>query len=47
MDYILITRSRFSYMASMILILGIIIFLVGLIAEQIAMLRLQHTTHQE
>jgi glycosyltransferase involved in cell wall biosynthesis len=41
--YLLIDKHRFSNMAALLIIVGIMIFLIGLIAEQIAMLRLQHT----
>jgi hypothetical protein len=41
--YLLIDKHRFSNMAALLIIVAIMIFLIGLIAEQIAMLRLQHT----
>lgn len=42
--YLLIYRSRFSNMAALLIMMALMIFLIGLIAEQIAMLRLQHTS---
>lgn len=41
--YLLIALSRFSNMAALLIMVGIMIFLIGLVAEQIAALRLQHT----
>jgi glycosyltransferase involved in cell wall biosynthesis len=41
--YLLIFLTRFSNMAALLISIGIFVFLIGLIAEQIAMLRLQHT----
>lgn len=41
--YLLIFLSRFSNMAMLLIMVGIMIFLIGLVAEQIAALKLQHT----
>lgn len=41
--YLLVFLTRFSNMAALLISIGIFVFLIGLIAEQIAMLRLQHT----
>jgi len=41
--YLLIEKHRFSNMATLLIIVGIMVFLIGLVAEQIAMLRMQHT----
>lgn len=42
--YLLIFLSRFSNMATLLITVGIVIFLVGLIAEQIALLRMAYTS---
>lgn len=42
--YLLIAQSRFSNMALLLILTGIVIFLVGLIAEQIALLRMAYTS---
>lgn len=41
--YLLIAVSRFSNMATLWILVGVMVFLIGLIAEQIAMLRFQGT----
>jgi glycosyltransferase involved in cell wall biosynthesis len=41
--YLLIELHRFSNMAALIIMVSIMVFLIGLVAEQIAMLRLQNT----
>ncbi len=43
-SWLLIYRSRFSNMAALLIMIGVIVFLVGLIAEQIALLRMANTT---
>lgn len=42
--YLLIFWSRFSNMAVLLIIVGVLVFLVGLIAEQIALLRMAYTS---
>lgn len=42
--WLLIFRSRFSNMAVLLIMIGVVVFLVGLIAEQIALLRMANTT---
>lgn len=42
--YLLIFKSRFSNMAALLITIGIVIFLIGLIAEQIALLRMAYST---
>ncbi len=43
-SWLLIFRSRFSNMAVLLIMIGVVVFLVGLIAEQIALLRMANTT---
>nr|PZN51171.1 MAG: glycosyl transferase [Chloroflexota bacterium] len=42
--YLLIFLRRFSNMAALLILMGVLIFLIGLVAEQLALLRLQHST---
>jgi glycosyltransferase involved in cell wall biosynthesis len=42
--WLLIFRSRFSNMAVLLIMIGVVVFLFGLIAEQIALLRMSNTT---
>ena len=42
--YLILFFRRFSNMAALLVMSGIIIFLIGLVAEQLALLRLQHST---
>lgn len=42
--WLLIYRSRFSNMAVLLIMIGVVVFLIGLIAEQIALLRMANTT---
>lgn len=41
--YLLIFLKRFSNMAVLLILTGVMIFLIGLVAEQLALLRLQHS----
>lgn len=45
--YLLIFKQRFSNMAALLITIGIVIFLIGLIAEQIALLRMAYTTSND
>ena len=45
--WLLIYRTRFSNMAALLITVGIVVFLVGLIAEQIALLRMSNTTRDD
>ena len=42
--WLLIYRSRFSNMAVLLIMIGVVVFLMGLISEQIALLRMSNTT---
>lgn len=45
--YLLLVRGRFSNMAALLITIGIVVFLIGLIAEQIALLRMAYTTSND
>jgi glycosyltransferase involved in cell wall biosynthesis len=45
--YLLIALARFSNMAALLITIGIVIFLIGLVAEQIALLRMAYTSTPE
>ncbi len=42
--WLLIFRSRFSNMAVLLIMIGVVVFLIGLVSEQIALLRMSNTT---
>ncbi|RMF78610.1 MAG: glycosyltransferase family 2 protein [Chloroflexi bacterium] len=44
--YLIIDRHRFSNFAALLIIVAIMIFLIGLVAEQIALLRMANTSHE-
>ena len=45
--YLLIFRQRFSNMAALLISIAIVVFLIGLIAEQIALLRMAYTSSND
>jgi glycosyltransferase involved in cell wall biosynthesis len=45
--YLLMFRQRFSNMAALLITISIVIFLIGLISEQIALLRMAYTTSND
>jgi hypothetical protein len=42
--YLLMAEHRFSNMASLLILTSVMVFLIGLVAEQLALLRLQHAS---